>query len=253
MTVVDTQRLLRLIEEISEVEATIKWASNKKLHLEIALIRAIHTLSEVSLENVVEALESLRGGPRSQTGKQTKAPPARAEVVLKESTEGPVVQSLPKKTGEVSPSIKSDAEEIPRPEERFIQRSETPEPDAPAGSPWERVLQEVRKRRPLIISWIEPATPLSFENGTLKLGFPKDHSLAVESLSRPNNQKLLEEVVGHVLGGTWKLEFELRGDLPAAETKPALAPPTDPAEDFKKDPMIQKALEIFKAEIQSDR
>ena len=55
--VVETQRLLRLIEEISEVEATIRWASNKKLHLEIALIRAIHTLSEVSLENVVDALK----------------------------------------------------------------------------------------------------------------------------------------------------------------------------------------------------
>jgi hypothetical protein len=31
------------------------------------------------------------------------------------------------------------------------------------------------------------------------------------------------------------------------------AQPSDPMEDFKKDPMIQKALEIFKAEIQSDR
>ena len=139
-----------------------------------------------------------------------------------------------------------------KPEERPAQTSVTPEPDAPVGSPWERVLQEVRKRRPLIVSWIEPATPLSFENGTLKLGFPKDRSLAVESLSRPNNQKLLEEVVGHVLGGTWKLEFETRDDLSPAEVKSALAPPIDPSEDFKKDPMIQKALEIFKAEIQSD-
>ena len=43
------------------MEATIKWASNKKLHLEIALIRAIQTLSEVSLDNVIDALENLRG------------------------------------------------------------------------------------------------------------------------------------------------------------------------------------------------
>ena len=68
--VVDTKRLLRLIEGTSEVEATIKWTSNKKLHLEIALIRAIQTLSEVSLENVIDALENLRGasGPAPVKG-----------------------------------------------------------------------------------------------------------------------------------------------------------------------------------------
>ena len=114
-------------------------------------------------------------------------------------------------------------------------------------------MQEVRNRRPLIVSWVEPATPLSFANGTLKLGFPKNHSLAVESLSRPNNLKLLEEVVGQIFGGAWKLEFELRDELTAPEMKREPAQPSDPMEDFKKDPMIQKALEIFKAEIQSDR
>jgi hypothetical protein len=118
---------------------------------------------------------------------------------------------------------------------------------------WKRVLEEVRNRRPLIVSWIEPATPLSFENGTLKLGFPKDYSLAIESLSRPNNLKLLEEVVGQVLGGAWRLEFELRDDLSPADMKREPVQPSKPMEDFKKDPMIQKALEIFKAEIQSDR
>src|ERR1700724_3008139 len=74
--VVDTHRLLRLIEGASEVEATIKWASNKKLHLEIALIRAIQTLSEVSLENVIDALESLRGRSSAPPVKESKIAPA---------------------------------------------------------------------------------------------------------------------------------------------------------------------------------
>ena len=69
---VDTKRLLRLIEGASEVEATIKWASNKKLHLEIALIRAIQTLSEVSLDNVIDALENLRGSSGTSPVKERK-------------------------------------------------------------------------------------------------------------------------------------------------------------------------------------
>jgi len=250
VAVVETQRLLRLIEEISAVEATIKWASNKKLHLEIAVIRAIHTLSEVSLENVVDALENLLGVPHSHAGPETKSPPAHEETAIKESTKSGVA---PKRIAEASPSTKSDASEILQ-EERSVQTSEIlTEPSASVESLWERVVQEVRNRRPLIVSWIELATPLSLENGTLKLGFPKNYSLAVESLSRPNNQKLLEEVVGQLLGGSCRLEFELREDLSAAQIKPVQSQPIDSMEDFKKDPMIQKALEIFKAEIHSGR
>jgi DNA polymerase III subunit gamma/tau len=250
VAVVETPRLLRLIEEISEVEATIKWTSNKKLHFEIALIRAIHTLSEVSLENVVDALENLVGVSSSHLGKEIKSPPAREETSIKESTKG---GNASNQIAEASPSARSEAGKIVQ-EDRAVQTSEILiEPSASVGSPWERVVQEVRTRRPLIVSWIEAATPLSFENGTLKLGFPKNYSLAVESLSRPNHQKLIEEVVGQLLGGSWRLEFELRDDLSAAEIRPVQSQQIDPMEDFKKDPMIQKALEIFKAEIHSGR
>jgi hypothetical protein len=49
------------------------------------------------------------------------------------------------------------------------------------------------------------------------------------------------------------LEFETREETsPPTATAPA-DKPIDPLQSFKNDPMIQKALEIFKAEIQSDR
>ena len=118
-------------------------------------------------------------------------------------------------------------------------------------SAWPRILETIRARRPLIVSWLEPATPLYPERGTLKLLFPRDQSIAVESLSRPNNRKILEDVAGEIFGGRWKLEFELRDELPA-RTKSEPLQPVNPTEVFKNDPMIQKALEIFKAEIQSE-
>ena len=249
VTVIDTQRMLRLIEGISEVEATIKWAPNRKLHLEIALIRAIHMLSEVSLETVIDALENLRGDSEAHAAKATKFSPVQEQGAVAEM---PKSQDTPKEVGGEPPPIKPRPEETPK--DRSDQATETATAQsAQLETVWPRILQEVRSRRPLIVSWIEPATPLSLEGGTLKLGFPKDHAIGVESLSRPNNQKLLEEVVGEVVGGTWKVVFELRDDLVAAEARPSPAPPPSPMEDFKNDPMIQKALEIFKAEIQSER
>jgi hypothetical protein len=70
-------------------------------------------------------------------------------------------------------------------------------------------------------------------------------------LSRPNNRKILEDVASEIFGGRWKLEFELRDELPT-RTKYEPLQPAKPTEVFKNDPMIQKALEIFKAEIQSE-
>jgi DNA polymerase III subunit gamma/tau len=244
-SVVDTKRLLRLIEGTSEVEATIKWASNKKLHLEIALIRAIQTLSEVNLENVIDALENLRGASVSPPAKEVKNTPAEEKRAIKEPGKE---EAAPKQVTGTWPS--SDASEVASPADHPLQTIETrTKPNEPEESAWPRILEAIRHRRPLIVSWLEPATPLYPERGTLKLAFPKDHSIALESLSRPNNRKILEDVAGEILGGTWKLEFELRDDLSVPRVEIG---PLNPVDVFKNDPMIQKALEIFKAEIQSE-
>jgi DNA polymerase III subunit gamma/tau len=246
--VVDTKRLLRLIEGTSEVEATIKWASNKKLHLEIALIRAIQALSEVSLENVIDALEGLRGPSGTPAVKEIKkefkpAPPEERRAI-KESTKE---KAEPKVAEAALPVTDATEEESPK---EFPPQSIEPtiEPTTPEAPAWPRILEVIRSRRPLIVSWLEPATAFYPEPGTLKLAFPKDQSIAVESLSRPNNRKILEDVAGEILGGNWKIEFELRDDDSIPRERPQ---PVDPMEVFKNDPMIQKALEIFKAEIQS--
>jgi DNA polymerase-3 subunit gamma/tau len=246
-SIVDTKRLLRLMEGTSEVEATIKWTSNKKLHLEIALIRAIQTLSEVSLENVIDALENLRGASGSPPVKEKRVPGPEEVKAANEPSHAIII---PKQVVDALPVI--DTGEKDEPKEATDQTSEsTKEPNALDESAWPRILETIRTRRPLIVSWLEPAIPLFPERGTLKLTFPKNQPIAVESLSRPNNRRILEDVATEILGGTWKLEFELRDDL-SVPLNPEPPPPADPMAVFKNDPMIQKALEIFKAEIQSE-
>jgi len=51
-----------LIEQFAEAEGRMKWAPNKKLHFEVAVIKAIQTLSQVTLTEVIENLAALRGG-----------------------------------------------------------------------------------------------------------------------------------------------------------------------------------------------
>ncbi len=266
---VPPEKLLRLIEQISEIETSIRWASNKKLHLEIALIRGIQTLGEVGLESVIDALEELRvaGSGSSNSGvsnertppaqkstrppadyahgpetrRQTAEPKDRADKgpipVTAAAPEGPTISEPPISN---TPSI---------PTKELEEQSEVA--SSSLDSSWLRVLQEVSSRRPLVLSWIESASPLRFESGTLTLGFPRDRAIAVESLSRANTKTFLEEICGEVLGQACKLQFELKDGLTPV-SRPAAPRPIDPMEDFKNDPLIQKALELFKAEIQAE-
>src|SRR5205823_4806793 len=59
---IETDRLLELIEQFAAAEGRMKWAPNKKLHFEVAVIKAIQTLNQVTLTEVIDNLAALRGG-----------------------------------------------------------------------------------------------------------------------------------------------------------------------------------------------
>src|SRR4029077_13539387 len=148
--VVDTKRLLRLIEGISEVEATIKWTSNKKLHLEIVLIRAIQTLSEVSMENVIDALENPRGASGPDPVKGPKIVPVGEAKTIKEPNREIIVPI------QIATTVAAtDKGEKAEPKETANQRSESRTESSALDEPaWSRILETIRARRPLIVSWL---------------------------------------------------------------------------------------------------
>ncbi len=59
---IETDRLLELIDQFAAAEGRMKWAPNKRLHFEVAVIKAIQTLSQVTLNEVIENLAALRDG-----------------------------------------------------------------------------------------------------------------------------------------------------------------------------------------------
>src|SRR5437867_6353857 len=55
-----TDRLLELVDQFAAAEGRMKWAPNKKLHFEVAIIRAIQSLGQATLDEVIEKLGELR-------------------------------------------------------------------------------------------------------------------------------------------------------------------------------------------------
>ncbi len=75
-----TDRLLELVDQFAAAEGRMKWAPNKMLHFEVAIIKAIQSLGQATLDEVIEKLSQLRDG-KSVSQKQspsvvTGGPPA---------------------------------------------------------------------------------------------------------------------------------------------------------------------------------
>ena len=87
---ITTDRLLELIDQFAEAEGRMKWAPNKKLHFEVAVIKAIQTLSQVTLSEVIENLNALRDGkavaPKSSVAAGSPAAPRKAAAETAAST-----------------------------------------------------------------------------------------------------------------------------------------------------------------------
>ncbi len=224
---IETDRLLELIDQFAGAEGRMKWAPNKRLHFEVAVIKAIQTLEQVTLNQVIENLSALRDGKTPATAKTATPPPPA------------------KQTAKVSPLRVAEKTEAPP------VAKEPMEPDAL----WQKAIEEIGKRRPLIKGWVALAKVLGAEGKILHLGFPPEQKTAMESVAMPRNREFLESILKEISGQDWTFKLSLKEGLVAElrETKTAPPPPRkmETREEFRDDPLIREALEIFKGEIKT--
>ncbi len=233
---IETDRLLELIEQFADAEGRMKWAPNKKLHFEVAVIKAIQTLSQVTLDEVIDNLAALRGGGA--------APSKSAAPVVRPAVAKPAPAKKPAAPEKAAPRV---AEKATAPS--------TPEA-ADFSTIWPQAVQLASARRPLIRSWIEAAQLLGTEGQQVLLGFATEQKTSLDMLARPATRSFIEALLAELSGSKWGVKMSLLEGLAPVEKSPRAAEP-DKAEpngsvdSFKDDPLIKEALEIFKGEIKS--
>ena len=270
---VPMDKMLDLIEQFAASEGRMKWAANKKMHFEVAVIRAIQTLGQATLTQVLDTLTALRGGaplpaPAVATGAAGTAvpsrPPAPAPVPVKATPKAEPAPVAPKPTlaAAVATAIAPPpVKPAPEPEPAPVLREDpddapwhntTIPADLPLAEMWKQTLIRLGKERRLVLAWVEQGTLLEIESGTALIGFPPSADSAREACERPNNRDFLEEIVSQIAGRRLAIKCVKREGLvvqPVAIPAQAAAEPSDPMAEFKNDPVIRRALEVFKAEI----
>ena len=260
-----TEALLRIVDGLAEVDARMRWATNKRLHLELGVIQAVQHLNEVSLSDVIAALDGDAPVAARQPVRPVvpvrpaSPPPVAAAPVSRAAPEPvaapppvavPVAAEPPLRAVEAPPAV---APAAPPPEpSRSVEPTPvaapvapTPAPAAPPPEPSSapamtheefrlELIERVRAKRPLIVQWLECTTVLGRARGVIKLGFPSEESHARDSLARDNQRSFLEAVAGEILGEPARFELVVDPSLkppPALElfgSLPETAPPPPP-------------------------
>lgn len=70
-----TDKILRLVEVLAETEDKMRWSTNKRLHLEMGLIKAVHALAEASISDIIMALEGAPLASSMVAASPVPAPP----------------------------------------------------------------------------------------------------------------------------------------------------------------------------------
>ena len=223
-------KLLLLLDHLAETESRMKWAADKKLQLDVAVIKAAHLLDQASLDEVIQTLAALRERtPPPAPGARPKQP--EPNPIFAESNPGP------------SPSTSEVID---------------------TAIAWDRVAASYEAS--LKFRWLTKGVFVEAVENSVLVKLPPSSAAALRSVVGEDGRKNAEAKLSAMLGRNIKLRLEVGEDLaePASEAPPADLPTTlekpaeisrpkatDPAEDFKNDPLIKKALEIFAGEIQT--
>jgi DNA polymerase-3 subunit gamma/tau len=255
--------LTRILEVLTDAEIRLRDAASRKILMEVTLLKAIEARQAVSLDAVLKQLNQLRsqGGagalPASSAGLPAAAPAAKAPA--KSHTTHPAT------VAPVAPAAATSA-------------------SADLPELWAGLIEAVGRVSQFTRTYLLDAHPISFAQGILTIGFDPEFEDQLGLVDNARNHTLLQTKLTELGHPNTQIKF-IKAEAPADQivktavpapaaaapakvaapapaapkpgesgpgAKPAKqkpAPSTFNKSDFKNDPLIQKALEIFKGHI----
>jgi DNA polymerase-3 subunit gamma/tau len=257
------------MEVLTDSEGRLRDAASKKIFLEVTLLKAIQARNTVSIDAVLKQLQQLRGGSAgtgpaaapAAPAAATKAPPAARTPAAAAATH----------TEAAPPAVVAQAAEA------------SSGGGVRTDQLWREIMEAVGRASAFTRSYLVEAFPVSFEKGVLTIGFDPEFADQLELVNNQKTHTLLRTKLQELGHAEAQIKFVTAArpeprPLPSQAEAPAVAIPVTPAgtapvpvgpanpdraaakpvkdtpaavntEEFKNDPLIRKALEIFKGQI----
>jgi len=280
-SMISTEALTRIMEVLTESESRLRESASKKIFVEVALLKAIQSREAVQIDALLKQLQQMRTGqagaasggaaiPERRSSAPQPAPKSQASAF---SATEPA--NTPTASAAVSQTIAAPT--APAPSAGEVDLSLL----------WQNLLETVGRASPFTRSYLVQGHPVSLVKNVFTIGYDpefgdqlglvdnqKTHSLLhtkLQELGHPNAQ--LKFIIAEAPARPAEIAAPVESaPVPAVTAPAAAAPVQQPAaiataravppqpkaqsipgnttlQDFKNDPLIQKALEIFKGQI----
>jgi len=228
---VTTDRLLELVDQFAVAEGRMKWVPNKKLHFEVAIIKAIQSLGQATLDEVIEKLSQLRDGK-----------------IVAEKQSPSVVAGVPPASGEHTAATTATTATALSDSGHNKAAPRVAETSPDANELWQKVLAKVPAQKAFVRNSAAAAHVLGIEGRNFQLGFAPGEKAMMDILGTQANRRFLETLLHEATGADWSVKLTVKEELPS---KQALPSDDSRSENFKEDPLIQEAIGLFNAQIKS--
>ena len=230
---ISTDRLLELIDQFAAAEGRMKWAPNKKLHFEVAIIKAIQSLGQATLDEVIEKLGELQDG--------RARPPAFAEATAGKAG-APPTRPAPVAAA-VSPAPRTRAAGMAATTEARVEEKAA---TVDSEKIWQAVLAKIPAQKAFVRNSASAGHVLGVEGRNFRLGFAPEDKAMMDILGTQANRKFVEMLLHEISGKDWTLKLSVNDEL---ASRTAVAAEESGSHDFKNEPLIQEAIELFNARV----
>jgi DNA polymerase III subunit gamma/tau len=259
------ESLTRVLEVLSDSELRLRDTASKKILLEVTALKAIEARNAISLDAVLKQLNQLRGNAGAGAQPATAAAPVPAAAPTPAPRPAPKAPAVPQEAA-AAPAALADA----------------PPVSADLATLWTQLVEAVGRVSPFTRSYLVDANPVSFVKNILVIGFDPEFEDHLGLVDNARNHTLLQTKLAELGHANCQIKF-IKAEAPvgrparpaavtpvapvalpqtasvaAAPKQTAAAPPAAEKKSapvpfnkdtFKDDPLIQKALEIFKGTI----
>lgn len=261
-------KIVRLMEVLSGTEEHMRWSTNKRLHLEMGLIQAVHSLAEANISDIIRALNgaplpetpiatttlpsvpmAAAPAPAPQPASAAPAPTAPAPLVA-EPAPAPTPEPTPMPAGlepidDAPPSFALDPDledapppmpddepgGMPAPEEGTLTGPMNPES-------WDALLAAMREASPLQAGSVGNTLFISDDDGLVTIAIHPEDIDTRDALLGDTLSELMSELAPRICGHsiTLRLVTDATVPPPVAEEPPPPAPLPEPAPRPEKKP-----------------
>jgi len=260
----------RVMEVLSDCESRLRETTSKKILIEVSLLKAIQARNAVPLDTVLKQLQQLRAEAGGATASSMQ-PPSAASVagaapagVANPRQESSAPDSSYASASAPAPMLADALAQVPTPKSGG---------SADLDGLWAQLLEAVGRVSQFTRGYLLEAHPVSFQGKLFTIGFDPEFADHLSLVDNAKNHAVLQTKLAELGHHGCQLKF-IKAEAPA---RSAAAPvPPNPAavgasaalkpipgaakadkpprfvfdkESFKNDPLIQKALEVFKGTI----